>query len=101
MGRCWGLQRRGNSSVKQMKCSSERIGWATDGHGAFLMAWLAVSEVVATVCEVAVALDTVLEVVGVDVCAVATAVDSSGHETRGCGTCRGAVGRSGNVCRHF
>jgi hypothetical protein len=43
----------------------------------------------------------VVDGVGVDVCAVATAVDGSGCEMRGCGACRGAVGQSGSVCCCF
>jgi hypothetical protein len=34
-------------------------------------------------------------------CDVAAGRRSSGHERRGCGGCRGAVGRLGKVCRRF
>jgi hypothetical protein len=43
----------------------------------------------------------VVDGIGVDVCAVAMAVDGSGRKTRGCGACRGAVGRSGSICHRF
>jgi hypothetical protein len=34
-------------------------------------------------------------------CDMAVAMAGSGHETRGCRACRGAVGRFGIVCRRF
>jgi hypothetical protein len=70
------------------------------------MAWLAVSEVVATVCVVAAALDAILEVVsvgdiGVGGCDMATAVGCSRCKMKGWGACWSAVGSPGSECRRF
>jgi hypothetical protein len=105
----WGLQ---GSSVEQTtrfderSCSSSResVSSAVDSPCTSVTTSLTVSGVSAAIWILDDALVVVFRVVAVVFVAVvggdvAVAMGGSGCETRGCGGCRGAVGRLGSECR--
>jgi hypothetical protein len=112
--RCLEFQGEPGRSVEQSTCldecvclsSCDLVCWAVDHCCGLPGAWAAVSGVSAVVWVLDEAWVVVwgmvaagfVTVVG---CDMAAGQQGSGHERRGSGGCRGAVGRLGKVCRHF